>query len=73
MAGDGAGCSGVGPSRWLRADSNVDSNGPDLTAALTATQANRSEAWRYPLRSDLGADGEIRTPDQRFTKPLLYH
>ena len=25
------------------------------------------------LISKIGADGEIRTPGQRFTKPLLYH
>jgi hypothetical protein len=23
--------------------------------------------------TEVGADGEIRTPGQRFTKPLLYH
>ena len=41
----------------------------DLTPTLTPTGLNRSEARRYSLKSECGADGEIRTPGQRFTKP----
>jgi hypothetical protein len=27
---------------------------------------------RVRVKKNRGADGEIRTPDRRFTKPLLY-
>ena len=38
--------------------------------------STRDQTWHHKLpvpHLESGASGEIRTPDPRFTKPLLYH